>query len=329
MRELLFQLLRASRQLLRLDDAVAGRAGTEARMLEERSVEAEERRRALDSELGERAQHAGDRTVAIDVVDDQLRDHRVVEPADLVPRLDPRVDADSRPRRLAICADPPRRGQKPLRDVLGVDPALDRMPAKHDVVLRERQRLARGHEHLLAHEVEPRHRLGDRVLDLDARVHLHEEVLAFGREQTLDRAGRAVARGARRVDRDPPDPLPERVVDGGRRRLLDELLVAALDRAVPLAQVDGVPVRVREHLHLDVPGILEVPLHVDGGIGEVLLALPGRRLERTLGVTRAADDLHPLAAASGRGLDDERVPDLVTERRHLRPATGRDPRRRG
>ena len=155
------------------------------------------------------------------------------------------------------------------------------------------------------------------MLDLDARVHLHEEVLAFGREQTLDRAGRAVARGARRVDRDPPDPCPERVVDGGRRRLLDELLVAALDRAVPLAQVDGISVRVREHLHLDVPGILEVPLHVDGGIGEVLLALPGRRLERTLGVARAADDLHPLAAASGRGLDDERVADLVAERRHL------------
>ena len=54
-----------------------------------------------------------------------------------------------------------------------------------------------------------------------------------------------------------------------------------------------------------------------GGVGEVLLALPRRRLERTLGVALAADDLHPLAAASGRGLDDERVSDLVAERRHL------------
>src|SRR4029079_15457741 len=121
----------------------------------------------------------------------------------------------------------------------------------------------------------------------------------------------AIARGPRRVDRDPSDPLAERAVDGRRGRLLDALLVAALDRAVPRAQVDDVPMRVREHLHLDVPRILEVPLHVDGGIGEVLLALPGRRLERTLGVARAADDLHPFAAASGCGLDDERVSDLV------------------
>ena len=63
--------------------------------------------------------------------------------------------------------------------------------------------------------------------------------------------------------------------------------MAALDRAVALAEMDHVPVRVGEHLHLDVPGILEIPLHVDGGIGEVRLALPGRRLERAVGVARA------------------------------------------
>ena len=61
------------------------------------------------------------------------------------------------------------------------------------------------------------------------------------------------------------------------------------------------------------PGILEIPLHVDEGIGEVRLALPGRRLERAVGVARLTDDLHPLAAAAGRGLDDERVADLGAE----------------
>ena len=76
------------------------------------------------------------------------------------------------------------------------------------------------------------------------------------------------------------DPLAQLGVDGGRGRLLDELLVAALDRAVALAEVDHVAVRVGEHLHLDVPRVLEVPLDVDGRVGEVRLPLPLRGLER-------------------------------------------------
>ncbi len=38
----------------------------------------------------------------------------------------------------------------------------------------------------------------------------------------------------------------------GRRRLLDHLLVATLDRALTLAEVDHVAVSVAEHLDLDV-----------------------------------------------------------------------------
>ena len=60
--------------------------------------------------------------------------------------------------------------------------------------------------------------------------------------------------------------------------------MAALDRAVALAEVDDVAVRVREHLHLDVARVLEVALDVDGRVGEVLLALPRGRLERALGL---------------------------------------------
>ena len=143
-------------------------------------------------------------------------------------------------------------------------------------------------QHLLAHEVDPGHLLGDGVLDLDAGVHLHEVVVAVRGEQALDRPGGAVAGGARGIDRDPADPLAQRLVDRGRGRLLDELLVAPLDRAVALAEVDHVAVRVGEHLHLDVPRILEVALDVDAAVGEVLLALALGRLEGTLRLVRRA-----------------------------------------
>ena len=191
------------------------------------------------------------------------------------------------------------------------------MPAQDDVLLPERQRLARGDEHLLAHEVDARDHLRDGVLDLDARVHLHEEVLAVGCEEPFDRPGGPVAGRARRIDGERPDAGPERSVDTGRGRLLDELLVTPLDRAVALAEVDDVVVGVREHLHLHVPRIDQIALRVHGGIAEVALALAGGRLEGALRVLRRVHHLHALATAARRGLDDQRVPDLVSEQQEL------------
>ena len=76
----------------------------------------------------------------------------------------------------------------PAGGVLGVDAALDGVAPPHDVVLRERQRLARGDAQLQLDEVEADDHLGDRVLDLQAGVHLEEEELAV-LEEELDGAG--------------------------------------------------------------------------------------------------------------------------------------------
>ena len=146
----------------------------------------------------------------------------------------------------------------------------------------KRQRLARGDQDLLAHDVDAGDRLGHAVLDLHARVHLQEEVLAVLGQQALDRARAAVVDGARGVDGDLADPLAQLVVDQRRRRLLDQLLVAALDRAVALAEVDDVAVPVGQHLDLDVARVGQVALEVDGRVGEELLALARRALERVL-----------------------------------------------
>ena len=90
--------------------------------------------------------------------------------------------------------------------------------------------------------------------------------------------------------------------------------MAALDRAVALAEVDDVAVRVREHLHLDVAGILEVALDVDGRVGEVGLALALRAVsKRALDVVVLANDAEALAAAARRRLDRERPAELVAE----------------
>ena len=93
--------------------------------------------------------------------------------------------------------------------------------------------------------------------------------------------------------------------------------MAALDRAVALAEVDHVAVCVREHLHLDVSRVLEVSLDVDGRVGEVGLPLPLRRRERLRGFRRRRHHLHALAAAAGSRLDQQRVAELLAQRDDL------------
>ena len=176
----------------------------------------------------------------------------------------------------------PGDGQEPAAGrVLGVDADLDGVAAAGgvDVVLGERQRLAGRHPQLLGHEVEAGDELGDRVLDLEPGVHLEEEEVAV-LEEELDGAGVDVAARLGDLHGRLAHRLADLVGEGRRRRLLDQLLVAALGRAVALADPHGVAVGVGEDLHLDVPGPGEVALDVALGPAEALERLGLRRLER-------------------------------------------------
>ena len=115
---------------------------------------------------------------------------------------------ECRAPRLAVHAGAARPAAGTLRRILGVDAALDGVAALREVCLRPRQRLAGGDEQLRAHQIDAGDRFGDRMLDLQPRVHLEEVerarvALAF--EQELDRAGVDVAepRARRRRPRRP------------------------------------------------------------------------------------------------------------------------------
>jgi hypothetical protein len=82
-----------------------------------------------------------------------------------------------------------------------------------NVLLAQPQRLSGRDQHLLADEIQPRGHFRDRVLHLDAGVHLEEEVLPLGREETLDRPGAPVPDRTGRLDRDLADPGAQLIVD--------------------------------------------------------------------------------------------------------------------
>ena len=153
------------------------------------------------------------------------------------------------------------------------------MAGEGDVLLGEAQRRAGGDPDLLAHDVDVGDHLGHRMLDLQARVHLDEIELAV-LEQELDGADAAVAELAawRR-------PRPRRscarwaALRAGRGGLLQHLLVAALQRAVALAQMHDIAVAVGQHLDLDMARMGEVFLDIDGVIAEMGLGLGAREAE--------------------------------------------------
>src|ERR687895_2904979 len=99
------QLLCTLRKLLGVDDPMTRPPVDETRIVQQGPVEAEQSLHALDPVLVERPEHPPPCVLAVDTVDAQLRDQRVVEPDDLAARVDTGIDANSRPRRLPVARD--------------------------------------------------------------------------------------------------------------------------------------------------------------------------------------------------------------------------------
>src|SRR5690242_15588441 len=174
------------------------------------------------------------------------------------------------------------------------------MPRTHDLILLHRQALAGSDTQLPFHQIKPGHGFGDRMLDLEPRIHLHEvETLAafFGDE--LDRAGADVTNRARRRDRRLADIEPPLAGETRRRRLFYDFLMPALDRAIALEQMDDVAASVAENLHLNMAGAFEIAFQQHCVIAESAFRLAPGAVESARELGRARDDAHAPPAAAG------------------------------
>src|SRR5690606_2854277 len=123
--------------------------------------------------------------------------------------------------------------------------------------------------------------------------------------QELDGPGAQIADGG--------DGLVDRLADldpafsgkRGRGGLFQHLLVTALQRAVPFAQVDDVAVAVGDDLNLDVARLLEIALHIDGAVAEGGQGLGLGRLHGLDQIIGRLGHLHAATAAAGGRLDDQ------------------------
>jgi len=184
-----------------------------------------------------------------------------------------------------------RRGREVVCWVLRVDAILDGVALDLDVVLFKGESLARGDPQLPAHDVDPRH-LRDSVFDLNAGVHFHEVELAIFDEE-LDGPCVGVVGCANTFAGSFADLLPEVGVERRTRCLLDDFLVATLERTVPFAEVADVTVPICQYLYFDVFRCFEVLLDVYRIVAEVRFALALSAFERVVDFGLAANDLHP------------------------------------
>ena len=107
--------------------------------------------------------------------------------------------------------------------------------------------------------------------------------------------------------------------------------MAPLDGAFALAEREDIPVRVAEHLDLDMAGRRDDLLQVERRVAERRIRLGARGAVRVLQPVRLVDPPHPLAATARRRLEEDGEAELrrrslyLTEgRRAFRPRHERD-----
>ena len=242
---------------------------------------------------------------------DQLQAHRVVIRRNGVAGVDRRVGTHAGAAGRVVAGDLAEAGQEVVLRIFRVDAELDGEAAMDHVFLLERQRLAGSNADLLAHDVDAGDFLGDGVFHLHAGVHLHEVHHAIG-EQELHGTGVLVTHGLGGLHRQLADIG---ALLGGELRAggdLDQLLVAALDRAVTLEQVHGVAMTVGDDLRFDVLRVDDALLEEHLGAAEGLGGFGDHARVVQLQFFTAVAATDTTAATTGGGLEHHRITDAVT-----------------
>ena len=225
----------------------------------------------------ERLSHLLDCIGAIAAMHDQLGDHRVVKHRDFAALVDAGIDAHTTKTIIAvgrtlqrehplletlnwglIAHQSPCRRQEIPQGILRIDPALNRPPVAANILLRERELFASSDPNHLLDQIQSSDAFRHRMFNLQAGIHFQKvEVLVLAHHK-LNRACALVLNGFGQGNCLRTHRLTGGLGNKRRRRLLDHLLVAALNRTFPLVQVHDIAMGVTEDLNLDVTGLQHV-----------------------------------------------------------------------
>src|SRR5277367_2226057 len=194
---------------------------------------------ALYYETFEGTVHSGYGFGAVVAVGDYFGNQRIVIRRDHRVGVAGGVHANARAAGNAEGGDATRGGDKGL-GIFGVNAAFDGVAAKFDGAEYVRKLFTRSYANLRFHQVHAGDHFGDRMFDLNARVHFDEVELAGFLAQKFDGACAGVADFFERVHNLFADALARGRVHGHGGRFLEDFLVTALQRAFAFAEMDDV-----------------------------------------------------------------------------------------
>ena len=158
------------------------------------------------------------------------------------------------------------------------------------------------HRELFPHQIETGHELGNRMLNLQTRVHFQKIELArcIG-QQKLDRTRPGVVHRACYLHGLVAHAPPQAGIVYRRGTLFDHFLVPPLNRTLTLAEMDHVAVIVGEDLDLDVTWTFDRFLEIERRVSEGRRCFRLRGLERGTKLARVPNEPHSFTAAARGG----------------------------
>ena len=186
------------------------------------------------------------------------------------------------------------------------------MAAALHLALGQRQALAGGDPQHGLDDVDAGHHFGDGVLDLKPRIDL-QEIVAVGAEDEFDGADPAIVQPLAEPHRIGDHTVAKRGGKIGGRGFLDQLLVAPLQRTFALEQMDQIAVAVAGDLDFDMPPALDQFFDDQPGIAEGVVRLAHCGFDFAGKTVQPDHGTHALAAASGRGLQHHRKPEIAND----------------
>jgi hypothetical protein len=150
------------------------------------------------------------------------------------------------------------------------------------------------------------------MLDLQTGVHFEEEdILSLGIDHELHRADRIVSDAGRELQRMAVKRVAGLLGQVRRGSLLEELLIVALNRAIPLEEMHEIAVLVAKDLNLDVARPLDQLFDQQAAITERGFRFATRRDQRVAQSGDIMNRPHPFAPAASRRFDHYRQADAL------------------
>src|SRR5712671_4240499 len=245
---------------------------------------------------------------AISALNDQLRNHRIIIGRDYRVRVRRGIHPYAGTTRSLKRCDASCRGNECI-GVLGVNTAFNGMTRELHFADGFFQALPSCYPNLSLNQVHARHQLRHRVLDLNARIHFDKIKRTVLVHQEFHGARIGVPDLLQRAHHFHTQIFAPFGIHAGRWGFLNQFLVAPLNAAFPLAEMNDFAVLVAKHLKFNVTRVLQKSLRVHIRIPKGLLRLAARCLICRKQLILIAHNAHSPATTTSHGFQDQRIAD--------------------